>query len=124
MLTLNIESKNKKHTLRFAKQNLQTWQFVKNGKKKIETRAGTNKYLPIKKGDALIFSCSGKKFEKQVKKVTHFKTIKSLIKKYKPGLINPGVNTLKEMEDMYYSYPGYKEKIKKFGILAFELSSL
>lgn len=108
-------------TLRFAKQNKETWKFIKEGKKKVETRAATVKYLKLQKGDTLILSCGANKLKKKVKNVKHFKTVASLIKKYKPGVINPGTTTLKEMEAMYYSYPGYKEKIKKFGILAFEL---
>ena len=108
-------------TLRFAKKNIKTWQFIKNGKKKVETRAGTVKYLKIQKGDVLTLVCGVKKLNKKVKNVEHFKTIKSLIKKHRPGIINPGATTLKEMEAMYASYPDYKEKIKKFGILAFEL---
>ncbi|HVY36228.1 MAG TPA: hypothetical protein VG982_03075 [Candidatus Paceibacterota bacterium] len=109
------------YTLRFAQKHLQTWQYIKTGKKTVETRAATTKYLPIQTGDTLIFSCAGKKFEKKIKKVTHVKTIAALIKKYPPGVINPGTTTLKEMETMYYSYPGYKEKIATCGILAFEL---
>ena len=108
-------------TLRFAKTNIETWKFIKNGKKKVETRAGTVKYLKLQKGDTLVLSCGGSKLKKKIKNIRHFKTVVSLIKKYKPGVINPGCSTIKDMEAMYYSYPGYKEKIKKFGILAFEL---
>ncbi len=113
--------KNKTHTLRFAAKNKETWDFVKSGKKKIETRAGTVKYLRVQKGDVLIMSCGKNRLQKKVKNVKHFKTISALIKTYKPDIINPGTSTLKEMEAMYYSYPGYKEKIKAFGVLAFEL---
>jgi len=113
--------KNKSYTLRFAKGNKETWQCIKEGKKKVETRAATTKYLPIKTGDTLVLVCDGKKLTKKIKKVTHFKTVAAVIKKYRPGLINPGARTLKEMEMMYYSYPGYQEKIQQFGILAFEL---
>lgn len=115
------KQKTKIYTLRFAKINKPTWQYIKTGKKDVETRAGSQRYLSIQKGDSLVMSCDGKKFKKEVKKVTHFKTIRALVKKYKLGRINPGVTTLKEMEEIYYSYPGYREKIKTFGILAFEI---
>ncbi len=114
-------AKNKSYTLRFAKGNLTTFNHIKAGRKTVETRAGTVRYISIHKGDTLILSCAGKKIKKTVKKVTHFKTITALLKKYNPSLINPGVTTQKGMEAMYYAYPGYKEKIKEFGILAFEL---
>ena len=108
-------------TLRFAKQNKETWQFIKDGKKKVETRAATVKYRSIKTGDTLVLSCDGKKFNKKIKKVTHFKTISSLLKVYKSQTINPLLKTKEEMIVRWYSFPGYEQKIKKFGIMAFEL---
>ena len=121
---LNPQSieKAKTYTLRFAKANLETWQSIKSGKKKVETRAGTIKYLPIKKGDTLIMSCAGKKFKKEIKNVTHFKNLTSLFKKYSPNTIHPGIGGTKNMIVQYHSFPGYKEKIAEFGILAFELN--
>lgn len=113
--------KNKSHTLPFAKDNLETWKLIKNGKKAVETRAGGPKYIGIQTGDTLIFSCLGKKFSKTITKVSHFKTISAMLKKYKPSEINPNVSTAKELQVMYDSFPGYKERLKEFGILAFEL---
>ncbi len=113
--------KSKSHTLPFAKDNLDTWNLIKSGKKAVETRAGGPKYIDIKAGDILVFSCLGKKFNKKVSKVTHFKTVSAMLKKYKPSDINPTVSTAKELQAMYDSFPGYKERLKEFGILAFEL---
>lgn len=33
----------------------------------------------------------------------------------------PGLKLVTEVKEAYYSYPNYKEKIQKFGILAFRL---
>ncbi len=116
-----VKPKSKKYTLRFAKPNKQIWQFIKEGKKTVETRAATVKYLPIRAKDILVLSCDGKKFEKEIKKVTHFKTVKAMLKKYHPQAINPLLSTYEETLKTYQSFPGYEEKIKQFGILAFEL---
>lgn len=113
--------KSKSHTLPFAKDNLNTWKLIKSGKKPIETRAGGPKYIGIKAGDTLVFSCVGKKFSKKVTKVTHFKTVSAMLKKYKPNDINLTVTTAKELQAMYDSFSGYKDRLKEFGILAFEL---
>lgn len=113
--------KSKSHTLPFAKDNLNTWRLIKSGKKAVETRAGGPKYIGIKVGDTLIFSCLGKKFSKKVLKITHFKSVSAMLKKYKPNQINPTVTTVKELQAMYDSFPGYKDRLKEFGILAFEL---
>ena len=113
--------KQTKHILRFAEINKDTFDFIKSGKKKIETRASTSKYQKIKAGDILVLSCAGKKLEKKVEKVFHFASIKKLLKKYTPNQINPTLHSKKELTDKYYSFPNYKEKIKRFGLIAFEL---
>lgn len=111
----------KTHVLRFNQVNRQIFEEIKSGKKKVETRAGSSKYSNIQKGDVLKFICGKNSFEKEVSKVINFKTISALLKKYKPEQINPTLTTKKETEEMYYSFPNYREKIKKFGLLAFEL---
>jgi ASC-1-like (ASCH) protein len=111
----------KKHILKIAQTGRYIFDAIKKGQKKIETRAGTEKYQKIVAGDILVFSCGKDSFEKEVKKVKHFKTIKALLKVYKPQEINPKTKTEKETVEMYYSFPDYEQKIKDFGILAFEL---
>jgi len=97
------------------------FEAIRSGKKPVETRAGTVKFRNIKAGDMLEFVCKKDKFTKPVKRVEIFKSIGDLLKKYKLEEINPNIKTLDELEKMYYSFPGYKEKIKKFGIMAMEL---
>jgi ASC-1-like (ASCH) protein len=116
-----MERKAKTYTLRFAKENKDTWQYIKEGKKKVETRAGTVKYQNIKVGDIVVLSCDGIKFKKNIKKVTHFRSIAMLLKKYKPSDINPDLKTTEDTIARYNSFSGYKEKIAEYGILAFEL---
>jgi ASC-1-like (ASCH) protein len=94
---------------------------VVNGKKKIETRAATPRYSKIKVGDTLILVCGKQKVKKEIRKVEYFKTMNSIIKKYSPASINPRVSTLEEIKKMWYSFPGYKDKIKKFGLIAWRL---
>ena len=87
----------------------------------METRAATERYQNIKAGDVIILVCGKEIFQKKIKKVKIFKSIKSLIKTYPIKKIMPGMTTEKELRGAYYSYPGYKEKIKKYGIIALEL---
>ncbi|OGN03461.1 MAG: hypothetical protein A2651_01680 [Candidatus Yanofskybacteria bacterium RIFCSPHIGHO2_01_FULL_42_12] len=94
---------------------------IKSGKKKIETRAATTKYRDIKKGSLLVFVCGKEKFEKTVKKAKIFKTISSMVKVYPPNKIMPDISSVRELRKAYFSYPRYKEKIKKFGLVALEL---
>ena len=111
----------KRHILKIAGGGKYIFEAIRAGKKKVETRAGTVKYQKIKTGDFLIFSCDGEKFEKKIKKVKHFSGIKEILKVYKPEEINPRTHSEKEAKEVYYSFPGYKEKIEQFGLFAFEL---
>jgi ASC-1-like (ASCH) protein len=108
-------------TLRFRSVNKKIFDAIRAGKKKVETRAATVRYRKIKKGDTLIFSCGKLRFEKKVKNAKVYKNIPALLKKYSFKTINPFVKSASELEKMYYSFPGYREKIKKFGIIALEL---
>ncbi len=66
----------------------------------------------------MVLSCGKSKITKDVIKVQKFKSIGALLKKHKPEAINPNIHTEKEAREMWYSFPGYKEKIKKYGLIA------
>lgn len=106
--------------LRFRAVNRDIFEAIRDGKKKVETRAATARYKNIKVGDILRFVCGKDSFEKKVKRTHVFKSIAALVKKYQVHDINPFVNSKAELQKMYYSYPNYREKIKKFGIIAIE----
>jgi len=110
-----------RHTIKFRAADKDIFEAIRTGKKKIETRAGTVKNAKIQKGDLLFFSCGKEKFERKVKGVESFASIDDLLQKYKPKQINPKLKTVEETYTMYYSFPGYKDKIKEFGIIAFAL---
>jgi len=114
--------KHKEVIIRFRMVNRDIFLAIKNGTKRIETRAATKKYQNLQKGNILVFVCGKRKFKKQVKSVEYFLSVKSLVKKYKPSAINPNAHSEKELNDMYDKFPGYKEKIKEFGIVAWKLS--
>ena len=119
---MNKDIKSKKYVLRFNIKNLDTFRDIKSGKKKVETRAATERYNKIQKGDILVLVCGKERIEKEIIEAKHFKNLPGLLKTYSIGLIMPGrAKTLKEAQKIYFSYPGYEEKIKKFGLMAFKL---
>lgn len=111
----------KRHVLRFRAVNRDIFNAIKTGGKTIETRAATPKYANLKKGDRIVFVCGKSKFTKEIGNAYKFKSINILVKKYRPSAINPNCTTKKELEEMYFSFSNYKEKIKKFGIIALSL---
>jgi ASC-1-like (ASCH) protein len=102
------------------KLNKDIFDAIRDGSKKVETRAATVKYKKLQAGDKVSFSCAGDSIEKQIRKINHFDSIDMLLKKYKPQDINPKLKTKEEIINMYHSFPGYKEKIEKEGIIAIE----
>ncbi len=108
-------------TLRCRETDRYIFEAFCNGKKKVETRAATSRYQSIKAGDILRLVCGKDKFERRIKKVKVFKTVGTLLKKYKVSEINPKVKSAKELEAMFYGFSGYREKIKKYGLVALEL---
>lgn len=111
----------KKHILKIREVDKIVFDSIKNKEKTIETRANTEKYQKIKKGDILIFTCGNEKIEKEVKLIKYFKSINQMVKMIDFKKIMPFVNSIEEMKNVYYSFPKYKEKIKKFGLVAFYL---
>lgn len=107
--------------LKFRKVNKDVFTSIRDGVKKVETRAATEKYRDIKAGDIITLSCGKEKFEKTVVKVTIFPSIKSMLRVYEVQDINPFISAEKDLEEMYFSFPGYKSKIKEFGLIALEL---
>ncbi len=110
-----------KHTLRFRKADKIIFDQIKNGAKKVETRAATVKYKNMKTGDTLVLVCDGEKLERKIKKATIFATIDSMLRKYNIWDIMPGFSTKAELEKAYNSFPGYREKLRKCGLIALEL---
>lgn len=116
-----MKSKTRTFILRFRAVNQDIFDAIKTGKKKVETRAATEKYRRIVAGDKIILICGENKLEKRIRKAQIFKTIAVLLKKYSVKSINPAVESAEELRKLYYSFPGYREKLKKFGLIALEL---
>jgi ASC-1-like (ASCH) protein len=110
-----------KYTLKFRAVNKEIFLNIKSGKKSVETRAASERYKDMKAGDIIVLVCGKERFEKKVKKARIFKSIKALLATYPIKKIMPQFSTEKEIRDAYYSYPGYKEKIQKYGLIALEL---
>lgn len=108
---------------RFRNVDRDLFEMAINGKKTVETRAAEPKYTSIRAGDKIAILCGEDKFVIKVNAVTIFKNIDKLLQKYKSSQINPFMHSNKELKKMYYSFPNYKELIKKYGIIAFELDN-
>ena len=110
-----------KYTLRFRAVNKDIFLNIKSGRKTVETRAASEKYRNIQSGDSVVLVCGKDRFQKKVKKAKIFTTVRSLLRSYNLKRIMSELNSEKEWQEELYKYPNYKEKIKKFGLIALEL---
>lgn len=111
----------KTHHIKFRAVNRDIFEAIRDGRKKIETRARDGKFRDITRGDAVTLICEDDTFTKTVQSVEVFATIEVLLEKYAPQDINPACATEEDIRAMYFSFPGYKEKIEEHGLIALEL---
>ena len=112
----------KRLTLVFREVDRDKYQMLVDGRKTVETRAATVKYRGLEAGDEIIAKCGPDKHVSTIVKSRHFTTVDELFKAYDYRQILPSAKNLQEAKDMYSAFPGYKVKIAKFGIMAFEIA--
>ena len=108
-------------TLRFRAKDKANFNLIKGRIKTVETRAATEKYKNIRAGDKLRIVCGKEVIVKRVKCARYFKSIASMLRAVPYRKINPLFSSVAAAEKIYYGYSGYREKIKKFGLVALEL---
>jgi ASC-1-like (ASCH) protein len=111
----------KKFILKFNIADKKNFLEIKGGLKVIETRAATPKYREVKKGDVLIVMCGRQRLEKKVKRVRMFRSIGAMVKVIPRQEIMPSIKSMTEMREAYYGYTNYREKLKKYGVIAFDI---
>lgn len=111
----------KKFILKFNVIDKNNFLEIKDGLKVVETRAASRKYREIKKGDMLIIVCGKQHLERRVKRVRIFTSIGAMVKVIPRHKIMPSVASMAEMRQIYYDYPNYREKLKKYGVIAFDI---
>lgn len=107
--------------MRFRVADRDNFAEIREGLKTVETRAATERYRDLSAGDVLIFVCGRDKIERTVKRVRYFKTIDKMLSSISLGRIMPSVFSKIEAKKIYYTYPNYREKIRKFGLMAFDI---
>jgi len=112
----------KVHRLRFRSANRDIFEAIRSGKKTVETRAATARYRDIASGDQVLLVCGRDSFVKKVRSARLFQSLPALLRQHRVRDINPYIRTAAALQAMYESFPGYKEKIKKFGLIALELN--
>ncbi len=109
-----------KITLNIRQVDRGIFDLIKSGRKTIEPRAATKKFKNVVAGDTLVFKCGKDRLEKSVVETYTFGSIDELLTAFDLEQIMPNVSR-NEAKEIWYSFPGYKEKIDKYGLVAFRL---
>jgi ASC-1-like (ASCH) protein len=111
----------KQHILRLRSKDSSIYNDIVTGRKTVETRAATSKNRKIVRGDTIKFVIGKDSVVHRVQSVQHFDSVDEMLKVISLSHILPDAHSLEDALRVYDSFPGYKDKIKQYGILAFEL---
>jgi len=82
-LNISIAMESKTIQLRFRAADRNIFESIRKGRKKVETRTASPKFIKIKAGDNLKLICGNDSFNKSVKNAKIFKTISVVLKNIK-----------------------------------------
>jgi ASC-1-like (ASCH) protein len=107
------------------------YELVESGEKTMEGRVSEpsnpkKNYLLMNIGDTIIFECLETKRRTKTKVVykKHYKNVEECLNEQGLEKMLPGVNSIEEGINLYNNFPGYKERIKRFGIYAISFEKL
>lgn len=106
----------------FREVDRDKFEAARAGRKKIESRAATPKYRDIQAGQSVTIVCGRDSFTKTVKAVRYYQTAQELLQAEGFKNVLPDSASAEAAEQVYYTFPGYKEKIAEHGLVALELA--
>lgn len=111
----------KNHRLAFREVDRDKYLDIVEGRKPIETRAATVKYRKVAVGDTFTIVCGRDYVIKKITWVRHFRSVDSMLRSLPLEKILPSAENKAQAEKIFYGFPGYRDKIKECGIIAFNL---
>jgi len=113
--------------IEFREQDKATFERIKSGSKTIEARAlggpkSTKSYYDdIVVSDRINFLCEGRKILKEVSAVRKYQNLEDYLNKEDlENILGKGA-TKHSAKETLLGFPGYKERLTEFGIVAFEI---
>lgn len=98
--------------------------LIQQRKKRIKARIHQGKYIQIQPGDWIQFLCSTPSFPPifcLVKRKTLYPNFQEMLQTEGLSLCLPGILTLEKGEKIYYSFPKYKELVRAYPVVAFQI---
>jgi ASC-1-like (ASCH) protein len=108
------------------KLTLQTVYFeqIKSGKKTVEGRLLTQKYLAIKVNDIIRFESNQQFVDVKVTHLNKYSNFKMMLAAEGLQSCLPGIKDINEGVAIYHSFPSYRENEKVYGVIAIGIKLL
>jgi len=114
-------------SIEFYNDDITLFLAIKNGFKKTEVRALDSElstkafYNDIKPGDQINFFCGNDSILKRVTSIHKYKSLECLLNTEKLEDIEPGIE-VNALRIKLLGFPGYPDRIKKYGLIAIRLA--
>ncbi len=114
-------------TLRIRDVDKSIFERIKKGEKTVETRALNDDepekayFGHIMAGDKVIFICDDKMIKKTVKSVRIYKDYNEYLDSEDLENIHGRGATKESARELHFSFPLYKDRLEKYGIVAFDM---
>ena len=111
--------------LRIRAADARIFEALAGGQKAVETRAGSassRSYTHVAPGDTILFLCGSRRLRRQVGRVAIYPSVEALIAHEDFRRIAPWLATAADLDALYASFPGYPQRIARYGLVAMELA--
>ncbi len=94
------------------------------GLKTVEGRINKIPYANVKKGDYVAFSSDTNTFYAEVLNVETFPSFRSYLTFFGVNACLPGVCSVEEGEELYRSFPSYRESERAYGVIGIKIKKV
>ena len=97
------------------------FQSILNESKTVEGRINKGKFQKINKGDLVSFCSGDNRLSARIVEKKIYKSFENMINQEGISSLLPDVSSVEQGIEIYNSFPGYQEEVKKYGCVAFRL---
>lgn len=99
---------------------------IKSGLKTVEGRINSPKFKDLKPGMTIRFTCinTNETIVCTVQAIHVYTNFTEMLQSAGVENMLPGISSITEGVELYESFPGYREDVKKFGALAIKITAL
>jgi ASC-1-like (ASCH) protein len=95
--------------------------LIKSGDKSVELRVFDGERADYKLGDTLVFKCKNKEIQSIISGLIYYQSFEEALSEENYLRAIPDAASLEDALSVYHSYPNFKERAAKYGVVAIRL---